>query len=155
MFAGFASGYPWPAPHWRGLFFSGRGGHGGKAGKNYNPTYNPTYNQGGTGEMRGLVWDGARLFCTNALEVRAPGKGEVKVRVLASGICHTDLNMLEGGQIATPVVLGHEAAGVVAELGEGVSGLAVGDAVMVGTQTPCGHCRECKRGEPANCDETW
>lgn len=105
--------------------------------------------------MRGLVWDGARLFCTNALEVRAPGKGEVKVRVLASGICHTDLNMLEGGQIATPVVLGHEAAGVVAELGEGVSGLAVGDAVMVGTQTPCGHCRECKRGEPANCDETW
>src|SRR5690606_21223244 len=48
-----------------------------------------------------------------------------------------------------------EAAGVMVELGEGVSGLAVGDAVMVGTQTPCGHCRECKRGEPANCDETW
>lgn len=105
--------------------------------------------------MRGIIWDGKRLFATDRLEVRAPGRGEVKVRVLASGICHSDLNMMDGGHIGTPVVLGHEAAGVVAELGEGVTGLAVGDAVTVGTQTPCGHCRECERDEPANCDETW
>lgn len=105
--------------------------------------------------MRGIIWDGKRLFTTDRLEVRAPGRGEVKVRVLASGICHSDLNMMDAGLIGTPVVLGHEAAGVVAELGEGVSGLALGDAVMVGTQTPCGHCRECERDEPANCDETW
>ena len=105
--------------------------------------------------MRALVWDGTRLFTTDRLEVRAPGRGEVKVRVLASGVCHSDLNMMDAGLVGTPVVLGHEAAGVVAELGEGVSGLALGDAVMVGTQTPCGHCRECARDEPANCDETW
>ena len=109
----------------------------------------------GRDRVRGIIWDGQRLFMTDRLEVRAPGKGEVKVRVLASGICHSDLNMIDAGMIGTPVVLGHEAAGVVAELGDGVSGLAIGDAVMVGTQTPCGHCRECERDEPANCDETW
>lgn len=105
--------------------------------------------------MRGIIWDGKQLFVTDRLEVRAPGRGEVRVRVLASGICHSDLNMMDAGLVGTPVVLGHEAAGVVAELGEEVSGLAIGDAVMVGTQTPCGHCRECERDEPANCNETW
>lgn len=105
--------------------------------------------------MRGIVFDGERLQLTEALSVRAPGAGEVKVRVLRSGICHSDLNMVEAGVIRTPVVLGHEAAGEVAELGEGITGFAVGDRVMVGTQTPCGTCRECARGTPANCDVTW
>lgn len=105
--------------------------------------------------MRGIIFDGERLRLTDALSVRAPGPGEVKVRVLRSGICHSDLNMVEGGVIRTPIVLGHEAAGEVVELGEGVSDFAVGDRVMVGTQTPCGTCRECKRGTPANCDVTW
>ncbi|WP_156839592.1 alcohol dehydrogenase catalytic domain-containing protein [Novosphingobium aquimarinum] len=105
--------------------------------------------------MRGIVFDGERLQLTDALSVRDPGAGEVRVRVLRSGICHSDLNMVEGGMIRTPVVLGHEAAGEVAELGDGVEGFAVGDRVMVGTQTPCGKCRECERGSPANCDTTW
>lgn len=104
--------------------------------------------------MRGVVWDGNKLVVTDALEVRDPGEGEVKVRVLRTGICHSDLNMMHmpGGG---PVVLGHEAAGVVEQLGPGVTGWQVGDAVMVGTQTPCGTCRECLRGDPANCDVTW
>jgi len=105
--------------------------------------------------MRGLVWDGTRLQLTDALAVREPGAGEVKVRVLRSGICHSDLNMIESGLVRTPIVLGHEAAGEVMALGPGVDTFAVGDRVMVGTQTPCGTCRECKRGTPANCDVTW
>lgn len=105
--------------------------------------------------MRGIVFDGERLQLTDALNVRAPGKGEVQVRVLRTGICHSDLNMVEAGVIVTPVVLGHEAAGEVMVAGKGVVGFAPGDRVMVGTQTPCGACRECARGTPANCDVTW
>lgn len=104
---------------------------------------------------RGVVWDGKELIVTEALDVRAPGPGEVKVRLLRSGICHSDLNMMDGGQVAVPVVLGHEGAGEIMELGEGVTGWEVGEAVMVGTQAPCGTCRECLRGTPANCDITW
>lgn len=105
--------------------------------------------------MRGIVFDGEKLLLTEALEVRAPGAGEVKVRVLRSGICHSDLNMVEGGVIGTPVVLGHEAAGEVVELGAGVTDFQIGDQVLVSPQAPCGECRECKRGTPVNCDVTW
>ena len=105
--------------------------------------------------MRGVVWDGDRLHVTDELEVRPPHAGEVTVRLLRSGICHSDLNMMESGLGGTPVVLGHEAAGEVMALGDGVNGFRIGDQVMVGTQTPCGTCRECRRGTSANCDVTW
>ena len=105
--------------------------------------------------MRGIVWDGQNLVVTDALEVRAPREGEVKVRVLRTGLCHSDMNMMEIPGVQVPIVLGHEGAGVVAEVGPGVTQWAVGDAVMIGTQTPCGECRECKRGTPANCDINW
>ncbi|OCC25511.1 hypothetical protein MB02_02425 [Croceicoccus estronivorus] len=105
--------------------------------------------------MRGIVWDGQKLIVTDALEVRAPGEGEVKVKVLRSGLCHSDINMMHMPGGKAPVVLGHEAAGVVEEVGPGVTEWQVGDAVMVGTQTPCGTCRECQRGTPANCDVNW
>ena len=101
--------------------------------------------------MRGVIWDGQRLIVTDGLTVRAPAAGEARVKVFASGICHSDLNMMDAGTMATPAILGHEAAGEVLELGPGVEGFAPGDAVMVGTQAPCGACRECHRGEPANC----
>ena len=104
--------------------------------------------------MRAIVFDGERLRLVDNMTVRDPGRGEVKVRVLRSGICHSDLNMVAGGAPG-PVVLGHEAAGEISALGEGVEGFALGERVVVGTQTPCGHCRECRRGTPANCDETW
>lgn len=104
--------------------------------------------------MRGIIFDGERLQLTDALEVRDPGPGEVKVRVLRSGICHSDLNMVEA-KARMPIVLGHEAAGEIIALGSGVTDFALGERVIVGTQTPCGECRECERGTPANCDETW
>jgi len=75
--------------------------------------------------------------------------------VLASGICHSDLNMMLPGMVRTPVVLGHEAAGVVDELGEGVENLRVGDAVMVSSQTPCLQCRECVKARYTNCDDAF
>ncbi len=104
--------------------------------------------------MRGIIFDGEALRLTDALSVREPGPGEVIVRVLRSGICHSDLNMAES-KARVPIVLGHEAAGEVMTLGPDVTNFTVGERVIVGTQTPCGHCRECERGTPANCDETW
>lgn len=109
--------------------------------------------------MRGAVWTGDRLVVTDDLSVRPPGPGEVRMRVLASGICHSDLARMrpspERSGARTPIVLGHEAAGTVAELGPGVGGLTVGEPVMVCSQTPCGICRECRREAPANCAQTW
>jgi S-(hydroxymethyl)glutathione dehydrogenase / alcohol dehydrogenase len=105
--------------------------------------------------MRGIVFDRDRLYLTDALTVREPGPGEVKVRVLRSGVCHSDLNMVRGGLIVTPVVLGHEAAGEVIAVGPGVTHYALGERVVISPQTPCGACRECQRGTPANCDVTW
>jgi S-(hydroxymethyl)glutathione dehydrogenase/alcohol dehydrogenase len=98
-----------------------------------------------------VVWDGERLVVTE-LDVRDPGPGEVQVAVLASGICHSDLNVMEGMRgPRPPVVVGHEAAGVVHRLGEGVGGIAVGDPVVVGTLTPCGSCRACEDGRYTDC----
>lgn len=104
--------------------------------------------------MKGLVWDGHELQLTDALQVRAPAADEVKVRVLRSGICHSDINAIDGGT-GTPVVLGHEAAGVVMETGAAVTGWSPGDAVVATSWTPCGECRECQRDEPINCNANW
>lgn len=105
--------------------------------------------------MRGAVWDGSALFVSDRLALRPLAPGEVRLRVQRSGICHSDIAMMSPHAPKLPVVLGHEAAGEIAELGPGVEGWAPGDRVTVGTQTPCGHCRECRRGEPHNCDVTW
>jgi len=104
--------------------------------------------------MRAIIFDGERLRLEHNVAVRKPEPGEVKVRVLRSGICHSDLNMVAAGG-PSPIVLGHEAAGEVAALGPGVTEFTPGERVVVGTQTPCGACRECRRGTPANCDATW
>ena len=101
-------------------------------------------------QTSGAVWDGADLVITDELEVREPGPGEVMLRVLASGICHSDLNVLDGrNPVSLPVVLGHEAAGVVARVGEGVTSVGPGDAVVVGSTVPCGTCRFCSAGPGA------
>lgn len=105
--------------------------------------------------MRGAVWDGERLVVTDALRLRALRAGEVRIRVLASGICHTDINMMDDALVIPPVVLGHEAAGVVEAFAPDVVGLTAGEPVLVSNQTPCGVCRECVRGDAANCDEAW
>jgi S-(hydroxymethyl)glutathione dehydrogenase / alcohol dehydrogenase len=109
----------------------------------------------GENPMRGVVWDGVRLHLTDELAVRQPGPGEAQVRVLASGICHSDLNAMDYPMMPTPIVLGHEAAGVVKAIGAGVVNVKVGEPVMVGSQTPCGHCRECESERYIACDMTY
>jgi len=84
--------------------------------------------------------------------VPEPGPGEVVVRVQACGVCHTDLHYREGGVTDDfPFLLGHEAAGIVDEVGEGVTGLEPGDYVVLAWRAPCGECRSCLRGRPWYC----
>jgi threonine dehydrogenase-like Zn-dependent dehydrogenase len=84
----------------------------------------------------------------------APGPGEVLVEVRASGICHTDLEILRGnyGTSAFPVVPGHEFAGVVLETGSGVTTVSVGDRVVIDPNIECRHCSACKRGWAHLCE---
>jgi S-(hydroxymethyl)glutathione dehydrogenase/alcohol dehydrogenase len=106
--------------------------------------------------MKGIVWDGSDLRVVTNLEVRDPGPGEVRVQIVNSGVCHSDVSVVNGTiPFATPVVLGHEGAGVVAELGPGVSGLAVGDHVVLSTLGNCGACQHCDAGKPTMCKETF
>ena len=82
--------------------------------------------------------------------VAAPG--EIVMKVEATGICHTDFDILHGRYLcAFPVVPGHELAGTVVALGDGVSDLAVGDRVAVDPLIPCGHCRACQANRPSLC----
>jgi S-(hydroxymethyl)mycothiol dehydrogenase len=84
-----------------------------------------------------------------------PGPGEAVVRVQACGVCHTDLHYREGGiSDDFPFLLGHEAAGVVEEVGEGVSDVAPGDFVVLNWRAVCGNCRACRRGRPWYCFST-
>jgi S-(hydroxymethyl)mycothiol dehydrogenase len=83
-----------------------------------------------------------------------PGAGEVQVRVEACGVCHTDLHVVETGGwgMRFPILLGHEGAGIVEEVGESVTSVAPGDRVVIAWRAPCGDsCRSCKRGDPRRC----
>ena len=81
-----------------------------------------------------------------------PGPGEALVRVQACGVCHTDLHYREGAiNDEFPFLLGHEAAGVVEAVGEGVTNVAAGDFVIIAWRAPCGNCRSCLRGRPWYC----
>ena len=86
-----------------------------------------------------------------ALELEAPRPGEMLVRIVAVGICHTDLHEHPGRHSPQPIVLGHEGAGVVEALGEGVRGFAVGDHVIL-SGSSCGQCPSCLAGRPTYCD---
>ncbi|MDT0304069.1 S-(hydroxymethyl)mycothiol dehydrogenase [Streptomonospora wellingtoniae] len=84
-----------------------------------------------------------------------PGPGEAVVRVQACGVCHTDLHYKLGGiSDEFPFLLGHEAAGVVESVGDGVTGVAPGDFVVLNWRAVCGQCRACKRGRPWYCFDT-
>ncbi len=88
------------------------------------------------------------------LELRGPGTGEVSVRVAACAICHSDVAFMRGawgGEL--PAVYGHEAAGVVEEVGAGVRGVAPGDHVVVTLVRACGRCLQCLHGQPTMCEE--
>ncbi|MGE2733287.1 S-(hydroxymethyl)mycothiol dehydrogenase [Mycolicibacterium vaccae] len=84
-----------------------------------------------------------------------PGPGEVVVDIQACGVCHTDLTYREGGiNDEYPFLLGHEAAGIVETVGEGVTNVEPGDFVILNWRAVCGQCRACKRGRPHLCFDT-
>lgn len=87
------------------------------------------------------------------VSLRAPGCGEVEVTLKACAICHSDILYAEGAWGGTlPAVYGHEAAGVVSAVGDGVNGYAPGDHVIVTLIRSCGHCDSCATGRPVQCD---
>jgi len=86
------------------------------------------------------------------LEVAEPGPGEVSVRIAAAGVCHSDYHFMNGDLlIGLPCVLGHEGAGVVDAVGEGVKAVAPGDHVVHLFRASCGRCHFCQKGRPALC----
>ncbi|MFM8409389.1 MAG: Zn-dependent alcohol dehydrogenase [Alphaproteobacteria bacterium] len=86
------------------------------------------------------------------VDIASPRAGQVRVRVTHCGVCHSDLSIADGVfPSPTPVVLGHEAAGIVEEVGSDVAGLAPGDHVVLTPLPPCGTCYWCLRGEPGVC----
>src|SRR5437588_4147256 len=90
------------------------------------------------------------------VEIDAPRKGEVKVRLAATGICHSDVHLVRGewgGDL--PVVAGHEAAGVVEEVGDDVTLAQPGDRVVVSLIRSCGRCFYCATGAPQQCEGTF
>jgi Zn-dependent alcohol dehydrogenase len=101
----------------------------------------------------GVVLAGPGSVALEEIAVDAPGPGEVLVRIEATGVCHSDLHVIEenGWGHAFPVLLGHEGAGTVEAVGEGVTALEPGDRVVLGWKTACGVCATCLRGEPRRC----
>jgi len=87
------------------------------------------------------------------VDLDPPGPGEVLVRIRAAGLCHSDLSVIDGNRPRPmPMVLGHEAAGVVESVGPGVSSLSRGDHVVAAFVPSCGHCAPCQTGRPALCE---
>jgi Zn-dependent alcohol dehydrogenase len=87
------------------------------------------------------------------LQMEGPREDELLVRIVASGICHTDIDFCEGGGPG-PIVLGHEGSGVVERVGRQVNGFRPGDHVVLSYQS-CGQCRPCRHGHPAGCERFW
>jgi Zn-dependent alcohol dehydrogenase len=102
---------------------------------------------------RGVVLLERDRVVLEEIRVDPPGPGEVLVRIEATGVCHSDLHVIEedGWHHPYPVLLGHEGAGTVEAVGESVSSVAAGDRVVLGWKTACGVCAMCARGEPRQC----
>ncbi|MBB5661243.1 zinc-dependent alcohol dehydrogenase family protein [Brevundimonas halotolerans] len=95
----------------------------------------------------------SRPLSIETVTLDPPGPGEVQVRIRAAGLCHSDLSVINGDRPRPlPMALGHEAAGEVEVLGEGVEDLAVGDHVVMVFMPSCGHCPPCAEGRPALCE---
>ncbi|SEF62266.1 S-(hydroxymethyl)mycothiol dehydrogenase [Thermomonospora echinospora] len=107
-------------------------------------------------EVRGVVArKKGQPVSVETVLVPDPGPGEALVKVQACGVCHTDLHYREGGiNDEFPFLLGHEAAGIVESVGEGVTEVAPGDFVILNWRAVCGQCRACRRGRPWYCFDT-
>ena len=102
--------------------------------------------------MRAIVFDGEKAAVATDVEVRATAPTEVKVRMVSAGVCHSDLSVMDGTiPFPPPVVMGHEGAGVIEEVGSEVTGLTPGDHVVMTTLAYCGSCSACDTGNPTWC----
>ena len=102
---------------------------------------------------QGVVLGARDSVALEEIQVGAPEAGEVLVRIEATGVCHSDLHVIEedGWGHPYPILLGHEGAGTIEAVGDGVAGLAAGDRVVLGWKTACGGCSTCLRGAPRQC----
>lgn len=102
--------------------------------------------------MRAALLDEGRLELVDDVELAAPGPGHIRVTIAACGVCHSDVSVINGVYPSMgPTVLGHEAAGVVAEVGSGVASVAVSDHVILTPNAACGTCEYCVRGLHSVC----
>lgn len=101
-----------------------------------------------------VLYEYGKPLVIEEITLDPPKRGEVLIRMVASGICHSDVNVVKGDEIAPqlPIILGHEAAGIVEEVGEGVTQVKPGDRVAAGLWRACGHCFFCISGYPNNCE---
>lgn len=107
-------------------------------------------------EVRGIIARSKGTpVSTETIVIPEPGPDDVVVAIQACGVCHTDLHYREGGiNDEFPFLLGHEAAGIVETIGDGVTHVAVGDFVILNWRAVCGECRACRRGEAQYCFDT-
>lgn len=102
---------------------------------------------------RVMPYASSRPLTIDEVDLDGPGPGEVLIRIAAAGLCHSDLSVINGDRPRPlPMVLGHEASGVVVETGSGVDDLAPGDHVVCVFVPSCGHCAPCAGGRPALCE---
>ena len=95
----------------------------------------------------------SRPLVVEELDLDGPGPGEVLVEIAGAGLCHSDLSVVDGARPRVmPMVMGHEASGIVRELGPGIRDLAAGDHVVFSFVPACGHCLPCATGRPALCE---
>lgn len=105
--------------------------------------------------MKAVVVHGLNKFSVDTVTLDAPKAGEVLVKMKATGICHSDLSVVNGTiPVQFPMVLGHEGAGIVEALGEGVTNVTIGDHVALSFVPHCGNCFHCLRSEPYLCLES-
>lgn len=102
--------------------------------------------------MKAAVFEGKGSIKLRQVPKPKPGIGEALIRVTLTTICGTDIHILRGEYpVRAGLVVGHEPVGVIEEIGPGVLGYEAGDRVIVGAITPCGQCRACLSGTPAQC----
>jgi len=101
--------------------------------------------------MRAVVYHGVNDMRVETVPVPRIGAGELLIQVATCGICGTDLKKIHFGSHSAPRIFGHEMAGVIAAVGEGVSDYAIGDRVMTFHHVPCNECYYCRKGTPAQC----
>jgi Zn-dependent alcohol dehydrogenase len=105
--------------------------------------------------VRAIVFNGKTAEIRNDVEVRDPGPNEVLVRVVAAGVCHSDISVVNGViPWPAPSVMGHEGAGIVEKVGSQVTRTKPGDHIVIGTVANCGICDRCNAGHPTWCKQS-